>query len=460
MKKLIECYEAQILARLEVAGHRAYFVGGCVRDALMGRSRRDIDVTTSAKPCEVERVFPDYPILETGLKHGTITVLMPTEGEGKIPVEITTFRIDGVYSDSRHPDKVEFCMSIEEDLARRDFTINAIACSLRGEIIDPYGGRNDIGLGLIKTVGDAGERFEEDPLRIMRGLRFAAMLGFDIDEATAEAMVRNAHLLNEVSVERVLIEFKKLVVGKFAGDVIRKYVDVFQYVLPEIYAMKGFQQHNSYHKYDVLEHCIRAMEMVETSEDNREYMKIAALLHDVGKPDTYFMDDDGIGHFYGHPTRGAEICRQLMTRLKADKAMSERVVEIIRRHDLIFDKDVVRLKKWLNKLGAERMKEVLAIKLADNLATGNMSRELEEKFNDIKLMIDEIVDEGECFSLKELKVDGRDLIKRGIEPGPKLGAVLRKLLDAVIEGRCENNREALLELSEEILLDLDEEKEA
>ncbi len=464
MQKLLGRREKEILIGLEKAGYEAYFVGGCVRDALMedmcvSRTediclQGDADVATSALPDQVKEVFAGFNVIETGIKHGTVTVMLAGEPHcddsddcNTIPVEITTYRTDGSYSDSRHPDRVSFVRSIEEDLARRDFTVNAMACDVRGKLVDPYGGRDDLAAGIIRAVGNPDKRFREDALRIMRGLRFAAVLGFGIEEKTAEAMMDCRRLLKDISAERVFVELKKLLAGKWAGDVLRKYVDVLEDVLPEIWAMKGFEQHNPYHKYDVLEHCIRAMEAVVTTPENLGEMKMAALLHDVGKPETYFMDDEGIGHFYGHPKKSEELVRGILKRLKADKATLERVATLVRYHDLIFDKDERLLKRWMNRLTPEVLLEILEIKLADNFATGNMSPELEGKFNDIRDMMADILRQEQCFSLKDLAVGGDDLIAAGMEPGPEVGAVLQRLLDAVIDGECENEKEVLMELA-------------
>ena len=456
MRRLLERKESIALKTLNAAGYESYFVGGCVRDALMlaaaegsGETEEtivvgDVDVTTDALPQQVKEVFAGYRVIETGIKHGTVTVLVP---EG---VEITTYRNDGTYSDSRHPDNVSFVGSLEEDLARRDFTVNAMACDLEGNIIDLYGGQQDLDAKIIRTVGEPDKRFKEDALRIMRGLRFAAVLGFEIEEETAAAMLRNRELLDNVSAERIFVELKKLLAGKYAGDVLRKYVDVLDGVLPELAAMKGFQQNNPYHKYDVLEHCIRAMEAVRTTPENRQYMKMAVLFHDMGKPDTYFMDDEGIGHFYGHPKKSEELARRVLGRLKADKATLERVAVLVKYHDLIFDKDERLLKRWMNRLGADVLQEILEIKLADNIGTGNMSPELGQKFAEIRDMMEDILAQQQCFSLKDLAVSGDDLVAEGIKPGPEMGRVLNELLEAVIDGECENDREALLELARNI----------
>ena len=445
MDTLTSRSEKIILEKLNSAGYEAFFAGGCVRDAVMQKlkmtvpSSGDIDVTTNALPKDTERVFDEYQVIETGIKHGTVMVVLQ---EGN--VEITTYRSDGSYSDSRHPDNVRFVTSLEEDLARRDFTINAMACDADGNIRDPFGGQQDIKDRIIRAVGCAEKRFAEDALRIMRALRFAAVLGFEIEDETSRALCTHKQLLRNVSTERIFAEFRKLVSGRNAGEVIRKYADVLGVVIPELAAMKGFEQHNPYHRYDVLEHCIRAMEAVRTTPENRDYMKMAALFHDIGKPETYSMDENGIGHFYSHPAMSEVLVSGIMKRFKADNFTARRVAVLVKRHDLIFEKDERLLKKWMNRLGADVLAEILEIKLADNMATGNMSLELERKFCEIRIMIHDILAQQQCFSLKDLAVDGNDVIACGVAPGPEVGRVLEQLLMKVIDGELPNDREVLL----------------
>lgn len=451
MEKLLNRPEKKILELLTAAGYEAYFVGGCVRDAIMGRaSSGDVDVATNALPKQVQEVFSSFHVIPTGIKHGTVTVLLP-EADHKIPVEVTTYRSDGDYSDNRHPDRVAFLSSIEGDLARRDFTVNAIACDRNGNLKDPFGGIADIEAGIIRAVGDADRRFQEDALRIMRALRFASVLGFTIDAETEEALFRNKHLLQEISAERFFVELKKLVAGKDAGNIVRKYAEVLGAVIPELTAMQGFEQHNPYHKYDVLEHCIRAMEAVKTTPENLFYMRLAALFHDVGKPGTYSMDEKGIGHFYGHAGRSTELVRGILQRLKADRFTTERVAILVKYHDLVFQEDPRLLKKWMNRLGSDVLQEILEIKLADNFATGNMSQDLAEKFSRIRQMMQEILAEEQCFSLRDLDIKGSDIIAMGVEPGPEVGRILDGLLEEVIEGRCANEKPALLALVANLL---------
>ena len=442
----------KFIQKLEAAGYEAYYVGGSVRDLLMGRTPGDIDVTTSATPAEMMKAFQEYRLIETGLKHGTVTVL----DEDGTPIEITTFRTDGVYTDNRHPDSVTFVRDLKEDLQRRDFTINAIAIDLRGDVRDPFDGETDIRNRLIRTVGNPDQRFQEDALRIMRAMRFAATLDFTIDEQTEVAMFQNKALLQNVSAERIFTELKKMILGENAGNVIRRYVDILGVIIPELLPMKGFDQRNPYHKYDVLEHCIRAMEVVKVSdtadEQTRVYMKLAALLHDVGKPDTFFIDNEGIGHTYGHPARGEVMIREIMNRLKADRFTTERVASLVKYHDLVFQEDDRLLKRWLGRFGEELLLEILHIKIADNIATGNMSHELEEKFYRVEERIHRLIESDACVSVKDLAVDGRDVLavidRNGQIPsnqkGPLVGKLLDQVLDEVIDGTLHNDRETLL----------------
>ena len=462
----------KLIEMLEAAGYEAYYVGGCVRDLLLGETdakaagpAADFDVTTSATPDEMKEVFAGLRYFETGIRHGTLTVLTPDDA--RMPIEITTFRTEGEYTDNRHPDEVRFVRNLEEDLARRDFTINAMAMDIHGEVIDIYGGRDDLKAGLIRAVGDPDRRFQEDALRILRALRFAAVLdkdgaAFTIEPDTEAAMFRNKELLRNISVERIFVELKKLVTGSHAGDVVRKYVDIISVFIPELLPMKGFKQHNPYHKYDVLEHCIRAMEVAESAGFVEMYqMKLAALLHDVGKPQTFFIGDDGVGHMYGHAAVGEGMVRDILNRLKADNETKTCVCTLVKYHDLVFQEDRRLLKKWMNKYTPEMLLEILHIKRADNLATGNMSEELAQKFDRIETEIHAILEEEQCFSLKDLAIDGGDLMtiagaegKSNSPGGGKwIGETLQTLLDEVIDGTLPNEKEALAARAAELLKD-------
>ena len=448
----------------------------------------DIDIATSATPEEMMRVFHGMKVIKTGIKHGTITLLAAAVGGdmqsesvadqrssrqpgadgpgspellaapgGKaesmrmVPLEITTYRTESGYSDCRHPDSVGFTRSLEEDLKRRDFTVNALAMDENGSITDILGASEDLRNRVLRAVGDPDERFREDALRIMRAMRFASVLGFRIEEKTEAAMFRNGGLLKKLSVERVFSEFRKLVTGKYAPDVVRRYIDVLGEVFPELYAMKGFDQRNRYHKYDVLEHCIHAMEAVKTTPENCEHMKTAALFHDIGKPLTYSPDDTGRGHFFGHAAKGAEVTAEIMKRFKVDKAFADRVVLLVKYHDMLFERDERLLKKWMRKFTPEVLFEILAIKFADNLATGNMTEALKVKFSEIEMMMRGIIEQEQCFSLRDLAVDGSDLLAAGMEPGPAVGVMLEVLLEKVTDGVLENSKAVLMAEAERIM---------
>ena len=495
---------------LKEAGHDAYFVGGCVRDELTrwmsrpsvedifgscryaraltdepqmcGSSTIDIDITTSATPEEMLHVFNGMKVIETGIKHGTITLLAaadggdmqiesgadrgsgrqdeaeilaasgePDENVRLVQLEITTYRTESGYSDGRHPDSVGFTRSLEEDLKRRDFTVNALVMDENGSVTDILGASEDLRNRVLRAVGDPDERFREDSLRIMRAMRFASVLGFRIEEKTEAAMFRNGGLLKKLSVERVFSEFRKLVTGKYAPDVVRRYIDVLGEVFPELYAMKGFDQRNKYHKYDVLEHCIHAMEAVKTTPENREHMKTAALFHDIGKPLTYSPDDTGRGHFFGHAAKGAEVTAEIMKRFRVDKAFADRVVLLVKYHDMLFERDERLLKKWMRKFTPEVLFEILAIKFADNMATGNMTEALKVKFSEIEMMMRGILEQEQCFSLKDLAVGGSDLLDAGMEPGPEVGVMLEVLLEKVTDGELENSKAVLMAEAERIM---------
>ncbi len=312
-----------VLKTLEAAGHEAWCVGGCVRDALMGRSPEDWDVTSSARPEETLALF-GHRGLPTGLKHGTVTV--KTE-EG--PVEVTTYRIDGTYRDHRRPETVAFSRSLDEDLARRDFTVNAMARNLRGELRDPFGGREDLRRGILRCVGEPDRRFQEDALRILRGLRFAATLGLGIEPGTAAAVRRNRDGLRNIAAERIQAEFFKLLPGKDAAEVLRGCPEAFGVFWPELLAMVGFCQRNRHHCFDVWEHTLHAL----AAAPGDLVLRCTMLLHDVGKPDSFTLDEQGVGHFYGHPAVSAQLADQMLRELKFDNKTRERVVLLVERHD-------------------------------------------------------------------------------------------------------------------------------
>ncbi|MBR5230394.1 MAG: HD domain-containing protein [Firmicutes bacterium] len=431
-----------IINTLGEAGYEAFIVGGCVRDMLMEREPHDFDVTTSARPEQTKAILEaaGVKVFETGIKHGTVTAVI--DGEN---VEITTYRIEKGYSDNRHPDLVEFTDSLREDLARRDFTMNAIAWNPQAGLKDYFGGQEDIEKCRIKAVGESDTRFKEDGLRILRAIRFASVLGFEIESETEAALARNKALLKKISVERSREELTKLLTGPGAGTTLMKYADIIGVVLPEILAMKGFQQRNPHHIYDVLEHSAVCVDRISP----QPHLRWAALLHDVGKPDTFTMDDDGIGHFYGHGARSEAIARTIMHRLRFDTDTLKRTADLIKHHDLQIELTTKSVKKALNKLGEENLHHLILLKRADNMAQHPDLIGRQQYYDHLEALIRQIIDESQCFTLKDLAVNGNDLIAIGITEGKQIGMILKSLLDDVIEGRIANEKDFLLALAKE-----------
>ena len=423
------------LERLEAAGYEAWLVGGCVRDRLMGAEPHDYDLTTSATPAEVEAVFAGEKVIETGLAHGTVTVLLSGE-----PVEITTFRAESGYSDHRHPDAVAFTRSLRDDLARRDFTVNAIAMDARGTLCDPFGGQADLQAGIIRAVGDPDERFTEDALRILRALRFSAVLGFAIEPATAAAMERCRAQLAYVSAERVCAELTRLLCGQSVRPVLTAHVSVLGTVLPELLPMAGFDQRNYHHIYDVLEHTARVVENVPPAPR----LRWAALFHDAGKPACFTLDEKGVGHFRGHAEASRELADGAMQRLKMDNATREAADRLIRFHDWPIEAEAPTVRRALRRLGEDGLRDLLALKRADNLAQNPAYWDRLETYDQIEALAAQIIAENQAFHLRDLAVNGNDLLALGFPPGPEMGQLLNRLLDEVINDRLPNEREALL----------------
>ena len=457
MEILMKQYEKeqQVLRQMEEHGWEAWFVGGCVRDALRGKPCDDIDITTNATPQEVTAVFGAENIIETGLAHGTVTVKPQM-------AEVTTYRTEGKYTDHRHPDQVTFVRSLRKDLKRRDFTINAMAMDCRGHLEDPFGGQEDLKNNIIRAVGNPIERFDEDPLRILRALRFASVLGFAIEEDTAKALLAQRELLGCISVERIFKEFCKTLVGRDAAKILREFFPVWCTVIPELAPLRGFQQNNPHHDFDVLEHTLRSVEAAgRLAEDaglsakDRRDLVMAMLLHDTGKPEVYSEDDDGIGHFYRHESVSGALCRRILHRLKSDGETIRRVGMLVKYHGIEWQEDRRFLKRRLHKFGLEDCRMLLMVRTAD--LSGQKSKNEEgglphwrSQLCRIERVIDEIVREEQCFSRKDLNIDGRDLINDGVAAGPELGRILDQLLEWVIDEEVSNEREALLEKSRQI----------
>lgn len=428
----------RILQTLDGAGFDAYLVGGCVRDLLRGVEPHDWDICTSALPEETEQCFADRRVIETGLKHGTVTVL--EEGE---PYEITTYRTEGPYSDSRRPDFVRFVPNLEEDLARRDFTMNAISMDLQGNLRDPYGGADDIKSRLIRCVGEPDQRFQEDGLRVMRALRFAAVFGYEIEEQTAQAVHENRTMLDWVAAERINAELCKLLVGQNAGDVLRQYPDVLCQFWPQLGPLVTLEQHNPWHCWGGWEHTIHALEAVPTDVT----LRLAMLLHDIGKPACKSTDEQGVDHFYGHPAVSAQLADQMLQALKFDNKTRERVVLLVARHDAQLPPRSQVIRRWLNRLGPETFFQLLEVKRADNM--GQAPEKVQDRLGEldvIRAKAEQILAEQQCLTLKDLAVDGRDVIAAGIEPGPEIGRILEGLLGRILDGEIQNDRSILLEM--------------
>ena len=422
-----------LLKRLEDAGFEAYYVGGCVRDHLMGRAVHDVDITTNALPEQTAAVFEGYKVIPTGIRHGTVTVL----AEGT-PYEITTYRVDGSYSDSRRPDSVEFTPDIVQDLARRDFTMNAIAMDIRGNIVDPFGGRGDIEHSLIRCVGEPEKRFTEDALRIMRGIRFASQLGFGIEEKTAQAIIDMRGRLSIISRERVREELDKLLCGKDCGKVLTDYRVIIAEIIPEMVACFGFDQFSRYHKYDVYEHIVKA---VTSAPQDQLILRRALLLHDIAKPQMFTLDENGIGHFKGHAKVSAEMARDILTRLRFDNRTIALTSLLISHHsDKIHSERQIRL--MVSELGIETFLMLMDFKKYDNCGKNDFVLNENEEFDRFKVIAREFADSGECITLSQLALSGSDLTELGFR-GREIGTALAQLHSLVISGDLPNDKRAL-----------------
>ncbi len=429
------------IERLDRAGYEGWLVGGCVRDAVMGIAPHDYDITTSASPEETMAVFSDLRTIETGLKHGTVTVII--DGE---QVEITTFRVEGEYLDNRHPSSVSFTRSVEEDLKRRDFTVNAMAYHPEKGLLDLFGGCDDIRGKVIACVGSAEERFNEDGLRILRALRFASRLGFSLDDDTDLAVRRLSGLLRGISAERIYSELCGILMGDNAGGIILRYAETLATVIPELKEIIGFAQNSRYHCYDVLEHTCRAID----AAPKERLVRLALLLHDIGKPRARSTGKDGFDHYICHEKHSAEMADDILVRLRADGHTRRTVVKLIAGHSLNIIPDERHAKRLLREYSFEEARLLLEVKKADRIAHAPGYDDPE----DICAML-EIVDRletgGACFSLDSLAVGGRDMISLGMKPGKAVGEVLNRLLDMVINGEVPNDREPLMKRAEKMI---------
>ncbi len=425
----------KIIAALNDAGFEAYVVGGCVRDSLLGREPKDWDICTNAK-CDEVKSSLELRTVDTGIKHGTVTVLADDGA-----YEVTTYRRDGDYSDNRHPDSVEFVNELREDLARRDFTVNAMAYNQAKGLVDEFGGLSDIENKLIACVGVADDRFKEDALRIMRALRFASVYGYSIEKETSDAIHRNKSRLASIAQERIQAELVKLLHGEGVFDILSEYGDVISEIIPEIKPCIGFEQNNKYHKYTVYEHIAHAVENYKGGDTS---VKIALLLHDIGKPQVYSEDENG-GHFYEHAVHSHEMAKNILERLKFDNKTKSEVLELVLYHDLQIEPTPKSVRRRLGKMGERRLRQLLWVKLADILAHSEKTWEAGiGNCNAVELLIDEIISEEQCFTLKDLAVNGTDLMAVGIKEGREVGQILHTLLEMVIDGKLKNVKEDLI----------------
>lgn len=436
MKIQIPSGAAGIIRKLQSAGYSAYCVGGCVRDSIMGVVPNDWDITTSAFPEETLSALETKNIIDSGLKHGTVTV----RGEDGELYEITTFRIDGKYSDNRRPDSVTFVRDVNEDLARRDFTINAIAYNDSEGLCDPFKGAEDIERKCIRCVGDPDLRFNEDALRILRALRFASRLGFSIEKDTVDAMRRNKGLLSNISQERKSSELLQIIEGEFAQEILLEYPDIIGEVIPEILPCVGFEQHNPHHVYDVWGHTVR----VVANSPHGKTARLAALLHDIGKPECFTRDENGTGHFHGHPKISAEMAARILRNLRLDNVTIRDVCELIQNHDRRPPTNAKSVRRLISAIGYDRFGMLMELKRADVKAQNpDMVKEKLDYIDELVRIFHEQTDGGKRYDLHSLAVNGSDIIGLGIKDGRAIGQILRHLLSQIIDGSIENRADEL-----------------
>ncbi|MCR5303531.1 MAG: HD domain-containing protein [Lachnospiraceae bacterium] len=425
----------KVIKTLEDAGYHAFAVGGCVRDSFMGRKPQDWDITTSAKPEEIKKVFKRT--VDTGIKHGTVTVLIDKRG-----YEVTTFRIDGEYTDQRHPDNVTFTEDLEEDLRRRDFTINAMAWSDSKGLVDIYGGTEDLKRGLIRAVGDPYERFGEDALRILRAVRFSAQLGFEIEEQTQMAAGQLSYTIAAVSAERIREELMKILVSDRPYYLKKAWeLGITAAVMPELDRCMECGQNNPHHMYSVGEHILHSMENIASDP----VLRLTMLFHDMGKPEKKTVDKDGITHNKGHAEVSAKIADEVLHRLKFDNATISSVTRLVKWHELRLPEDRTAVRRAVNKVGEDIFPLLFPVKIADTMAQSDYKRA--EKLAHcarIKAIYEEIKRDGDPVTLKDLAVKGQDLKDAGVAPGPDMGRMLGDMLNEVLDDPSKNNRDYLI----------------
>ena len=426
----------KIIETLNGAGFEAYAVGGCVRDALLQRTPMDWDITTSALPEQVQQLF--RRTVPTGIQHGTVTVL-----DGKESFEVTTYRADGAYEDARHPSEVTFVSSLEEDLKRRDFTINAMAYHPKEGLIDLFGGQKDLADGIIRCVGEAAERFSEDALRMLRAVRFAAQLNFIVEDKTAAAIQTLAPTIEKISAERIREELVKLITGAHPEKLIDAYrFGITQVILPEFDVCMATEQNTPHHAYDVGHHTIVAMKEIAPDP----ILRLTMLLHDIAKPEKKTTDAEGLDHFKGHAQVGAQLAHRILRRLKCDNVTIRRVTNLIYYHDLrMYEVTEARVRRAVYLVGEEDFPLLFHVKRADTMAQSDYHREEKlQRIDDVEKLYHEILARGDCLSLKQLAVTGADLAEAGIEKGPVMGNILYCMLREVLKEPAHNTKAFLL----------------
>ncbi|MCR4695580.1 MAG: CCA tRNA nucleotidyltransferase [Pseudobutyrivibrio sp.] len=423
---------SNIINVLESNGHEAYAVGGCVRDCILGKIPNDWDITTSAKPEEVKSLFERT--FDTGIEHGTVTVLLSGVG-----YEVTTYRVDGKYNDGRHPESVTFTASLEEDLKRRDFTINAMAYNDSRGLVDLFGGQQDLDNKVIRAVGNPHSRFEEDALRMLRALRFSAQLGFDIEDTTRQAIRDLAPSLSKISAERIQVELVKLIVSDHPDRMVDVYeTGLSRVFFPEFDTMMACDQLNKHHCYTVGMHTVHAMENIRADK----VLRLAMLLHDIAKPNCKTVDEKGQNHFKGHPIKGADMAKDFLRRLKFDNDTIDKVQVLVRNHDERPEISQRNVRRMIIRVGQDNFCNLLAVKRADALAQSDYHRAEKMAYIDgLQAMYETILAQGDCLAIKDLKVSGKDLIELGIPQGKKIGEILQILFDEAVENPETNNRD-------------------
>ncbi|UWD50292.1 CCA tRNA nucleotidyltransferase [Clostridioides difficile] len=425
-----------IIKELEKNGYEAYVVGGCVRDCLLERIPNDWDITTSARPEKVVEIFKKT--IPTGVQHGTVTVMIEHE-----PFEVTTYRIDGSYSDGRHPDSIEFTNDIVKDLSRRDFTVNAIAYNSKTGLVDPFNGCEDIQNKCIRCVGNPIDRFEEDALRMLRAIRFSAQLNFKIAEGTKQSIYKRTDLIKCVSMERIQVEFNKMLVSDSSKLNLLISTGLLKFIIPEICELEDVIQHNPYHIYNVGKHTLIATEVIE----DELYLKLTMLFHDLGKKITKTTDKNGIDHFYSHSRESVKIAKQILKRLKYDNSTIDKVLVLIQYHDYRIEPKRKIIKKLLNKLGdIELFEDLIKVNWADTLAKNpKYAKQKILNLIESEKEFKHIISQNECFHIKDLAINGNDLMSIGVKPGKDIGYLLNKILEIVINNPELNEKEILKE---------------